>query len=78
MLVTRAVVEGLLTVSIVSDAAIRALGAIFGATGLANTDFAAIMSSIPVSKISFFMSHLGGGVMSCIWLLVFACLHRIY
>ena len=61
-LATRAEEEaGLLTVSVISEAAIRSLGAIFGATGLANTDFAAIISSIPVSKISFFMSHFRGG-----------------
>jgi hypothetical protein len=69
-------VAGLLTVSVISEAAISSLGANFGATGLANTDFAVIMSSIPVSKISFFMSHFRL-VMSCIWLLVFACFHRI-
>lgn len=54
-LATRAEVASLLTVCVISEAAIRSLGAIFGATGLANTDFAIIMSSIPVSKISFFM-----------------------
>jgi hypothetical protein len=69
-------VTGWLKVSVISEAAIRSLGAIFGATGLANTDFAVIMSSIPVSKINFFMSHFRL-VMSCIWLLVFACFHRI-
>src|SRR4028118_829706 len=66
----------LLKVSVISEVAIRSLGAIFGATGLANTDFTVIMSSIPVSKINFFMSHFRL-VMSCIWLLVFACFHRI-
>src|SRR4028118_405483 len=69
-------VAGLLKISVISSAAIRSLGAIFGATGLANTDFTVIMSSIPVSKINFFMSHFRL-VMSCIWLLVFAWFHRI-
>ena len=72
-LATRAEVAGLLTVSVICEAAIRSLGVIFGATGLANTDFAAIMSSIPVSKISFFMSHLAGGnelyMVTCVCLL---------
>ena len=75
-LVTKAEVAGLLTVCVICEAAIRSPGAIFGATGLANTDFAAIMSSIPVSKISFFMSRLPK-VISCICLLVWCCLHRI-